>query len=160
MRASLWWFAALIVLVGAALVLGSPKPAEADFADQSVSDLAKYVQSGNALNLRLLALEQLRLKTGTSVDDELLAIAKGSDFRIAIYSCTALGKRKTSTSKTKLKAVLENTSLNKEVRMAAMNAIAVHFKTSSDLTYLWSRASSDTDLKARYEWLKKNVYGQ
>ena len=37
----------------------------------------------------------------------------------------SLGKRKTSTSKTKLKKVIENTKLKKDVRMAAMNAIAV-----------------------------------
>ena len=96
---------------------------------------------------------------GTTVDAELLAIAKGSDFRMAVYATTALGKRKTSTSKAKLKAVMENTKLKKDVRLAAMNAIAVHFKTSGDLTYLWSKASSDTDLKARYYWLKQHVYG-
>ena len=42
--------------------------------------------------------------------------------------------------------------------MAAMTAIAVHFKTSSDLTYLWSKASSDQEMKARYYWLKQHVY--
>ncbi len=159
MRRSLLWFAVLILLVGSAFLFGSPKPAAADFADESVSDLAKYVQSGAALNLRLMALEALRKKTGTTIDGELLAIAKGTDFRMAVYSCTALGKRKTSTSKAQLKKVLENTKLKKEVRMAAMNAIAVHFKTSVDLTYLHSKAGSDQDLKARYLWLKKHIYG-
>ena len=159
MRRSLVWLALLILFVGSAFLFGSPKPASADFADESVSDLAKYVQSGAALNLRLMALEALRKKTGTTVDGELLSVARGSDFRIAIYATTALGKRKTSTSKAKLKAVLENTSLKKEVRMAAMNAIAAHFKTSGDLTYLWSKAASDADLKARYYWLKQHVYG-
>ncbi len=73
-------------------------------------------------------------------------------------SSTSLGKRRSAASKAALRKVLENTKLKKDVRMAAMNAIAVHFKTSSDLTYLWSKASSDADLKARYYWLKKNVY--
>jgi len=159
MRRSLLWFVVLILLVGSAFLFGSPKPASADFADQSVSDLAEYVQSGAALNLRLMALEALRKETGTTVDGELLAIAKGTEFRIAIYATTALGKRKTSSSKAQLKKVLENTKLKKEVRMAAMNAIAVHFKTSVDLTYLQSKASSDKDLKARYLWLKKHIYG-
>jgi hypothetical protein len=160
MRRSLPWFAALIVLIGAALVFGSQRPATANFSDDSVSDLAKYVQSGNATNLKLCALQRLVESEGSTVDDELLAIAKGSDFKMAVYSTTALGKRRSASSKSNLKKVLENTSLNKEVRMAAMNAIAVHFKTSSDLTYLWSKASSDADLQARYQWLKKNVYGQ
>ena len=159
MRRSLVWFAVLIVLVGSAMLLGSPKPASADFADQSVSDLAKYVQSGAALNLRLCALQTLVDSEGSTVDAELLAIAKGSDFKMAVYATTALGKRKTSTSKAQLKKVLENTSLKKDVRMAAMNAIAIHFKTSIDLTYLQSKAGSDQDLKARYLWLKKHVYG-
>ena len=159
MRRSLLWFAALILLVGSAFLFGSPKPASADFADRSVSDLVKYVQSGNALNLRLCALQTLVDSEGSTVDAELLAIAKGSDFRMAVYATTALGKRKTSTSKAQLKKVLENTNLKKDVRMAAMNAIAVHFKTSIDLTYLQSKAGSDQDLKARYLWLKKHVYG-
>ena len=42
--------------------------------------------------------------------------------------------------------------------MAAMNAIAVHFKTSIDLTYLKAKAGTDKDLKARYYWLKQKVY--
>ena len=158
MRRSFLWFAALIVLIGSALVLGSNRSAVADFSDQSISDLGKYVQTGSAINLRLMALEQLRKKTGTTVDSELLAIAKGSDFKMAVYATTALGKRKTSTSKAKLQAVLENTKLKKEVRMAAMNAIAVHFKTSIDLTYLKAKAGSDQDLMARYSWLKQHVY--
>ena len=159
MRTSLMWLSALILVIGSALLFGSQRPAAADFSDRSVSDLAKYVQSGNALNLRLCALQTLVDSEGSTVDAELLAIAKGSDFKMAVYATTALGKRKTSTSKAQLKKVLENTSLKKDVRMAAMNAIAIHFKTSIDLTYLQSKAGSDQDLKARYLWLKKHVYG-
>ena len=157
-RTSVPWLLMLLFITGVVVLGLSEKPASADFSDESISDLARYVQSGNALSLRLMALEELKNKTGTTVDDELLAIAKGSDFRMAVYATTALGKRKTSTSKAKLKMVLENSKLKKDVRMAAMTAIAVHFKTSIDLTYLWSKASSDQELTARYYWLKQHVY--
>ena len=88
MQRSLWWFAALIVLIGAALVCGSPRSAKADFSDRSVSDLGKYIQSGAALNLRLCALQTLVEAKGSTADAELLAIAKGSDFRMAVYATT------------------------------------------------------------------------
>ena len=83
MRMSLVWFSALILVIGSALLFGSQRPVAADFADRSVSDLAKYVQSGNALNLRLCALQTLVDSEGSTVDAELLAIAKGSDFKMA-----------------------------------------------------------------------------
>ena len=83
MRTSLMWLSALILVIGSALLFGSQRPAAADFSDRSVSDLAKYVQSGNALNLRLCALQTLVDSEGSTVDAELLAIAKGSDFKMA-----------------------------------------------------------------------------
>ncbi len=49
MRTSLMWFSALILVIGSALLFGSQRPAAADFADRSVSDLAKYVQYGAAV---------------------------------------------------------------------------------------------------------------
>ncbi len=69
MRRSLLWFAVLILLVGSAFLFGSPKPASADFADESVSDLAKYVRvthgiycvRGTASCERAIRMERSRL---------------------------------------------------------------------------------------------------
>ena len=141
-------------------VLVTNRPATADFSDKSVAELSKFVTSGAAVNLRLCALDALRRKVSSAIDDELVKIANGSDLRIAIYSTTSLGKRKTTTSKAKLLSLLANTKVKKDVRMAAMTAVAVHFKNSGDLDTLYDEAKSDSDLKAHYLWLKSNVYGR
>jgi hypothetical protein len=141
-------------------VLVTNRPAAADFTDKTVAELSSFITSGASLNLRLMALDAMRKKSSTAIDDELVKIAKGSDLRIAIYSATALGKRKTTTSKSKLLSLLADTKVKKDVRMAAMTAVAVHFKDSGDLDDLYDEAKSDSDLKAHYLWLKSNVYGR
>ncbi len=159
MRRSWWWLVALSAFVGGAFLFGSPPPAAADLSECSISELGKYIQSDAALNLRLVALADLRRREGSTVDGELTALTASKDLKVAVYSCTALGQRKTATSKAKLLGVLKNTSRSKEVRLAAMTAIATHFKTSLDLPELWKVAKDDAALTARYNLLKSRVYG-
>jgi len=141
-----------------ALLLFPGGPAEAGFTSESTEKLVDYVKSDAALKLRLMALDALRKKTETGIETELSKIASGKDSVTAVYACSALGRKKTSKAKTKLKALVEDTKLKKEVRKGAMSAIAVHWKSSSDLTWLQSKTSSDSELKAYTSWLKSNVF--
>jgi hypothetical protein len=159
MRRSWWWLVALSAFVGGAFLFGSPEPAEADFSECTISELGKYVQSDAALNLRLVALAAIRRREDSTVDGELVALTASKDLRVAVYSCTALGQRKTAGSKAALFGVLKNTGRSEEVRLAAMTAIATHFKTSLDLPELWKVAKDDAALTARYNLLKSRVYG-
>jgi len=157
---------ALLLAVALAALLGlfakAPPVAEAglatDLAKESLSSLVKYVRSGRPTNLKLLALEQLRLSDVSGVDTELRKIAEDGDLRIAIYATTFIGKRKTSGSKGALKTLVENGKVRKEVRQAAMTAVATHFKDADDLTWMWTEAQDNAVLKAHYLWLKRYVY--
>jgi hypothetical protein len=134
---------AATVLAGA-LFLFPGGPAEAGFTSESTEDLVDYVKSDAALNLRLMALDAIRKKSESGIETELEKIAKGKDTVIAVYACTTLGRKKSSKAKTALQAIVEDTKLGKEVRKGAMSAIAVHWKSSSDLTWLQSKTSSDS----------------
>ena len=164
----------VLVVILAALVVGGaaglawflfrPVPAEAglasDFEEQSVSDLAAYVQGPAAIGLRLMALEALRKKTDSGVDDALTTIARGQDLRIAIHASTALGKQKSSSSKSALRDLVTDDKLDSAVRMAAMTAIAVHWKDADDLEWLESKAGTDSRLSGHAVWLKTAIYGK
>ena len=149
-----------VSLLGGAWLLFRPAPAEAglssDFAAASVTDLRDYVEGRASLNLRLMALDALRRKTDSGVDDALGAIAGGTDLRVAIMSTTALGKRR---SKSVLLDLVTDEKLAKEVRMAAMTAVAVQWKDPDDLEWLVSKAGTDSVLSGHAEWLESHVYG-
>jgi hypothetical protein len=149
-----------VSLLGGAWLLFRPAPAEAglasDFAEASLTDLTKYVQGPAALSLRLMALDAIRRRTDSGVDDALVAIAGSTDLRVAIISTTALGKRR---SKSTLKDLVTDGKLAKEVRMAAMTAVAVQWKDPDDLSWLASKAGSDSTLSGHAKWLETHVFG-
>ena len=162
MRASLVLPAVLLVAILAFfLAFDDPTPPVQagianEFAKDSLSDLGKYVVGDKPLNLRLVALEQLRKKSGS--ESQLKTVALGNEKAMAIFATTALGKKKTTAAKTALKDVLESTSAATTVRAAALNAIAEHFKDADDLSYLWSKAKGNDELEARYNHVKTSVY--
>jgi len=135
-----------------------PEPAEAGFTSEEVDDLVSFLGGDAAFNRKLMALDALRKKA--DVEDKLEALAEGKDVKLAVFTTTALGKMKTAAAKSNLKDLVKSTTLSKDVRKSAMTAIAVHFKDSSDLTFLESETASDSDLKAYCAWLKTNVYGK
>jgi hypothetical protein len=115
---------AAVLAVGVVLVLALPREearagAATDFAQSDNADLVKYVQGGAALNRRLVALEVLRKKAGSTAD--LVDIAGGKNAVLAVYAAGALGKQKTSDSKAALKDLVTNTKLGAEVRKAAVS---------------------------------------
>ena len=151
----------LFLAGGIGFVVFQPEPVEAGFTSEEVEDLVEYVSdSGVSLNLRLVALEALRKKTDSGVEAELEKLAKGDDFRIAVYSCTALGKRKSSGAKSRLKTLVSTTTLKTDVRKSAMTAIAVHFKSTADLTWMESETASDSKLKSHCAWLSTYIYNR
>lgn len=156
--ASKWARMALgvVLLGGLAFLVFPPRPAEADLSSEKTAKLVKYLGSKAPLNLKLLALEILRQRSGTETD--LSKLARGSDVKLAIFATTALGRKKTSAAKEKLKGLLDLASLSTHVRVGAMTAIAVHFKDPGDLSFLESRSRNDATLKARYLWLRSEVY--
>lgn len=75
-----------------------------------------------------------------------------------MFVTTALGRKGTSAAKKKLKALLESSSVNVNVRIGALSAIAHHWKDSSDISYLEKQAKSDSKLSSQLTTLKKKVY--
>ena len=142
---------------GYGLSLLAPGPA---LADPEVADLEKVALSDVALNQRLAALEALKALGSSSALDALEAIAGKGDLPVAAAACAQLGRAGTSASKGRLKALLEDTGLAVEVRIAAASCIAEHWKDSGDLSYLESKCDSDEDLKAHAAVLKSRVYKQ
>jgi hypothetical protein len=125
----------LAAVVGRGWLLGDPSPARAgtaaDSADRSVSSLAAYAQSSAALNLRLMALEGLRRKAGSA--DDLAVLVKGADVPLAVYAASALGRQATEDVRSALKDLVTESTAATEARKAAMSALAVHWKSESDL---------------------------
>jgi len=151
----------LVAILGTAtLLVVQPKEAQAGFRSEDTEDLVAYLEGDAALNLKLMALDALRRKTESGIEADIDGVARGDDLRLALFATTALGKKGTSTAKTKLKGIVEDGELTKKLRKMAMTAIAVHFKNSDDLTYLESKSKSDSELKDHYKWLKKHVYGK
>ena len=132
--------------------LADPTPSK------KVLDLVAEIQGGGPINRRLMALDQLRKLTDTGVESELEKIATGTDTALAAFATRALGRRKTGTAKSKLKGMVESGTLNKDLRMGAMSAIALHWKDDKDLDYLDAKSKNDADMKAHCGWLKTKVY--
>ena len=160
MKASnvLLWASVILLLTAGGLILLGTVGARAGTVSDEVKALVTFINSGAAPNLRLCALNDLKALDDDAVETELAKIAKGDDLFIATYATTTLGRKKTKAAKKSLKSLLENTSLDIDVRMGALTAIAVHFKNKGDITYLESKTKSNTKLKARCAWLKTNVY--
>lgn len=152
--------AALAVLGAAAiaLTLVTTRPVEAGFGSAELNDLVAYVKGGHADNLRLQALAAIGKLEGA--EDALDSIARGGDTRMAIYACTRLGRVKSSAAKGVLKALVTDTKAKTSTRVAAMTAIAVHWRSSSDLEWLKEKTESDSALSAHATWLERTVYGK
>ncbi len=152
-------------LLAAVIVLLLPLPREevragtaSNFAERSVSSLTAYVQSSAALNLRLVALEALRRKDGST--DDLAALVKGADVPLAVYAASALGRQATEDARSALKDLVTESKAATEARKAAMSALAVHFKSESDLAWLAEQTADHAALKAHCTWLQSRVYGK
>lgn len=149
----------LVVAAVAALILSpGEEAAEAGFETEDLSELLAYVKSDAAWNLRLCALEAMQKKSGS--EEKLSDLAAEGDVRLAVYACTFLGRKKSTEAKARLKSVLESTSLDIEVRKAAMTAIAAHWKDTGDRSYLASKASGNSVLEGHKAWLDRKVYGK
>jgi hypothetical protein len=93
----------LLLAAVAPILVSGWKRAEAGFTSESKDALVKYLESDAAFNLKLMALDALRKKTSSGIEDELEDLAAGDDLPLAIYATTALGKKKTSDAKASLK---------------------------------------------------------
>jgi hypothetical protein len=151
----------LLLAGGIGFVVLEPQPVEAGFTSEEVEDLVDVASdSGVALCRRLMALDAIRKKTDSGIEAELVKLAKEGDFRIAVFACTALGKKKTTDAKAGLKTLVSTTTLKTDVRKSAMTALAVHFKSTADLTWMESETASDSDLKGHCAWLSTYIYNR
>jgi hypothetical protein len=152
----------LLAAAGGVWLLGGSAPARAgtaaDFADRSVSSLTAFAQSSAALNLRLVALEVLRQKEGST--DDLAALVKGADVPLAVYAASALGRQGTEDARSALRDLVTESKAATEARKAAMSALAVHWKSESDLAWLAEKTADHAALKAHCTWLSSRVYGK
>ena len=143
------------VAAGYAVSLFKPAPA---VADQAVDDLKKTALSDLAIEDRLVAVEGLRRKGGTSALDALKDVAKEGDLPVAAAACAALGRAKSSGSKDRLKALLETSALRKEVRITAGGAIAWHWKDADDEDYLQEKMDDNGEMESHFQALKTAVF--
>jgi hypothetical protein len=148
---------AIFLVVGYGLSLWKPALAVPDEATERLKTVAL---SDVAFNLRLMALEDLKQSGSTAALDALEAIAKEGGLPLQAAACTQLGRAKSTASKAKLKALLEDGNQRTEVRMAAAACIAEHWKDNGDVSYLEGKCSGDTKLSAHCEVLKSKVYGK
>ena len=95
---------AIFLILGYGLSLWKPSPA---MADAKVDRWKSVALSDIALNLRMMALEQLKKDGSTSALDALEAIAKAGDLPLQAAACAQLGQVKSSASKAKLKGLLD-----------------------------------------------------
>lgn len=161
-KRALWIPIALgaVAVLAFLLIPGGEEAAEAGFSDEGVEDLVAYVKSDASWNLRLQALEALRKKDADGIEGELDDLARGSDLRLAVAATTSMGRMTGSTAKSKLKKILEAKSLDTEVRIGALSAIAYHWKDADDLSYLEKESKNDSKLLSAYKDVKKRVYGK
>lgn len=124
------------LILGYGLSLIRPGPAVAVPEDATVAKWKKVALSDVGLSERLMALETLRKIDSTDSTNALAEIAGKGQLPVASASCAALGRLKTSTSKGKLKGLLESSRLDVKVRMAAASCIAEHWKDRGDISYL------------------------
>jgi hypothetical protein len=149
----------ILLFIAAGLLLPLLRPAPAQ-ADEEVDGLKNVALSDVALNQRLAALEALKVLGSSGAMDALEEVASRGPLPVAAAACAQLGRANTSASKGKLKALLEDTGLAVEVRIAAASCIAEHWKDSGDLSYLESKCASNEDLRAHAAVLKSRVYRQ
>ena len=158
------WIPVLAALLGAGGVLIAlflREEARAGGRSEEVEKLVAYVQSDVAWNLKLQALEKLvNQASDSAVEDELEALAKGGDERLAIYAVSALGRHGGSAAREKLGSLLTDEKAAKTVRLTALSVIAFTWKDSDDLSWLESETKGDSDLANQFLWLKKNAYEQ
>lgn len=133
-------------------------PEQAVAADRTVDDLKTAIQSDISPNLRMMALERLKAVGSTSALDALDAIARAGDLKVRLASCAQLGRMHTSGSKAKLKGLLEDANLAREVRMAAAAGIAEHWRDEGDIDYLEDKCDGDAALEAHLAVVKSRVY--
>ena len=159
-----WWIpvlAALLVAGGVLYVALPREEARAGGRSEEVEKLVAYVQSDVAWTLKLQALEKLvNQASDSAVEDELEALAKGGDEKLAIYAASALGRHGGSAAREKLGSLLTDEKLAKTVRLTALSVIAYQWKDSGDLSWLEAETKGDSDLAAQFSWLKKNAYEQ
>lgn len=146
----------LFIAVGALVPLLPSRPAKA--GDTKVDALKAYALSDVDPDLRRAALNEIQKIGSSDAADALEAVAREGDLEVRIAACAQLGRMKTSTSKGKLKALLEDTDLKTEVRMAAVACIAEHWKDSGDASYLTTQCAAKDDLKAFCETVKTKVF--
>jgi hypothetical protein len=135
------------------------KPAEA-MTSAAVAKWKKVALSDVALNLRLMALEELKQEGSSDALDALEAVAKKGALPVKVAACAQLGRVKSTASKGKLKGLLEDTTQATGMRMAAAAAIAEHWKDSGDLSYLQSKCAGNASLSAHCAVIASKVYGQ
>ncbi len=146
---------AVFLVVGYGTTFLKPRPAQ---ADEEVDILKEVALSDVGLGERLMALEGLKDLGSSAALDALKAIAEKGSLPVAAGACAQLGRVNSSSSKSKLKTLLEDSNLNVKVRMAAASCIAEHWKDSGDLSYLESKCASDDDLKAHCAVIKGKVF--
>jgi HEAT repeat protein len=146
----------LLIVVGALVPMLPSRPAKA--GDAKVDALKAYALSDVDPDLRRAALNDLQKLGSSDAADALEAVAREGDLEVRIAACAQLGRMKTSASKGKLKALLEDTDLKTEVRMAAVACIAEHWKDSGDIDYLEGKCAAKDDLKTFCATVKTKVF--
>jgi hypothetical protein len=136
----------VVVAAGVAWPLVRPLPAE---ADPDVATLAKVAGSKVGLHQRLAALADLEAIGSEQATAALASLARGKDLRVAAAACAQLGRLQSSGGRSALKALVEDTGLSMEGRMAAAAALASHSNdVEEDLDYLAEQAEGSQRLSS------------
>jgi len=137
--------------------LFTPEPVR---ADATVNKWKTIALSDVAINLRMMAIENLKKDGSEGALDALVAIAKTGDLPIQMAACAQLGRVHNSASKAKLKSLLEDGGRSTEVRSAAAACIAEHWRDQGDLSYLESKCEGNEVLSAHCAVIRSRVYGR
>jgi hypothetical protein len=146
---------AIFLAVTFGLSLWRPSPA---VADATVDKWKAVALSDVALNLRMMALENLKKDGSTAALDALETIAKEGALPLRTAACAQLGRVHSTASKAKLKGLLEDTNQRTEVRMAAVACIAEHWRSQGDVSYLEGKCAGNGTLEAHLTVVKSRVY--
>lgn len=153
-----WAVIAAVLLAGGAAAVFLPGPAQANPDEAEVAKLVAYLKDRHPRNLKAVALDALRRKSGAEA--KLEELARGSDLYVAVAATTQLGKKGTAAAKSALFDLFEDGDLKANVRLSAMTAIAVGWKDEGDLDDLEETAAGRSELSARLAWLEEKVYGK
>lgn len=143
------------LVVGYGLTLLVPSPARADATLEKWKSIAL---SDIAINLRMMAIENLKKDGSEGAVDALADIARNGDVAIQMAACAQLGRVHTSASKAKLKGLLEDGGRTTEVRSAAAACIAEHWRDQGDLSYLEDKCRGNEALSAHCAVIRSRVY--